>query len=163
MDKLLYLLEKNPRLTNAELAVMLGLTEEEVAAKVCMYEDSGVIKGYRALIDKEKAHAQTVTALIELKVQPKFGHGFDEVANRIAKLDEVESVYLISGGYDLCCIVEDKSFEEVQCLLLKDFLRLRMLFLPLQTLFLKNIRSREYCSPKSKRMTGGQSHCDKLR
>ena len=57
MDKLLYLLEKNPRLTNAELAVMLGLTEEEVAAKVRMYEDSGVIKGYRALIDKEKAHA----------------------------------------------------------------------------------------------------------
>lgn len=119
MDKLLYLLEKNPRLTNAELAVMLGLTEEEVTAKVRMYEDSGVIKGYRALIDKEKAHAQTVTALIELKVQPKFGHGFDEVANRIAKLDEVESVYLISGGYDLCCIVEDKSFEEVAMFVVK--------------------------------------------
>ena len=145
MDKLLYLLEKNPRLTNAELAVMLGLTEEEVAAKVRMYEDSGVIKGYRALIDKEKAHAQTVTALIELKVQPKFGHG----------LSAADMTFVV--------LLRTNRLKRLQCLLLKDFLRLRMLFLPLQTLFLKNIRSREYCSPKSKRMTGGQSHCDKLR
>ncbi len=119
MDRLLYLIEKNPRLSNAELAVMLGVTEEEVEAQIRLYEDSGVIKGYRALIDKNKAHAQTVTALIEIKVQPKFGHGFDEVAQRIARLDEVESLYLISGGYDLCCIVEDKSFEEVAMFVVK--------------------------------------------
>ncbi|MGN0523708.1 MAG: Lrp/AsnC family transcriptional regulator [Eubacterium sp.] len=119
MDRLLYLLETNPRLSNEELAVMLGVTEEEVKAQIKLYEDSGVIKGYRALIDKDKAHAQTVTALIEIKVQPKFGHGFDEVAERIAGLDEVESVYLISGGYDLCCIVEDRSFEEVAMFVVK--------------------------------------------
>lgn len=119
MDRLLYLLETNPRLSNAELAVMLGVSEEEVANQIRLYEESGVIKGYRALIDKEKAHAQTVTALIEIKVQPKFGHGFDDVAERIAHLDEVESVYLISGGYDLCCIVEDKSFEEVAMFVVK--------------------------------------------
>lgn len=119
MDRLLYLLETNPRLSNEELAVMLGVTEEEVKAQIKLYEDSGVIKGYRALIDKDKAHAQTVTALIEIKVQPKFGHGFDEVAERIARLDEVESVYLISGGYDLCCIVEDRSFEEVAMFVVK--------------------------------------------
>lgn len=119
MDRLLYLLETNPRLSNAELAVMLGVTEKEVEEQIRLYEESGVIKGYRALIDKNKAHAQTVTALIEIKVQPKFGHGFDEVAQRIARLDEVESLYLISGGYDLCCIVEDKSFEEVAMFVVK--------------------------------------------
>lgn len=119
MDRLLYLIEKNPRLTNAEIAVMLGVSEQEVTEQIRLYEESGVIKGYRALIDKEKAHEQKVTALIEIKVQPKFGHGFDEVAQRISRLEEVESVYLISGGYDLCCIVEDKSFEEVAMFVVK--------------------------------------------
>lgn len=119
MDRLLYLLETNPRLTNEELAVMLGITEEEVKEKIRLYEESGVIKGYRAILDKEKVHEQSVTALIEIKVQPKFGHGFDEVAQRIANLDEVESIYLMSGGYDLCCIVEDKSFEEVAMFVVK--------------------------------------------
>jgi DNA-binding Lrp family transcriptional regulator len=113
MDRLLYLLETNPRLSNAELAVMLGVTEQEVEERIKLYEDTGVIKGYRALIDKEKAHAQTVTALIEIKVQPKFAHGFDDIANRISQLEEVESIYLMSGGYDLCCMVTDKSFHEV--------------------------------------------------
>ncbi len=113
MDRLLYLLESNPRLTNAELAVMLGVSEEEVKEKIELYENTGVIKGYRAIIDKEKTQAQTVTALIEIKVQPRFGHGFENIAERIAQLDEVESVYLVSGGFDLCCLVTDKSFEEV--------------------------------------------------
>ena len=113
MDKLLSLIEKNPRLTNKEIAVMLGISEEEVEEKIRLYEKSGIIKGYRAMIDKEKANAQTVTALIEIKVHPKFENGFDEVANRIAQLDEVESIYLMSVGFDLCCLVTDKSFQEV--------------------------------------------------
>lgn len=92
---------------------MLGIEEEEAERQIRLYEQSGVIKGYRAIIDKNKADAQTVTALIEIKVQPKFGHGFDDVANRIAALEEVESVYLMSGGFDLCCMVSDKSFQEV--------------------------------------------------
>lgn len=119
MDRLLYILETNPRLSNAEIAIMLGVTEEEVAQQIRLYEESGVIKGYRALIDKNKAQAQAVTALIEIKVQPKFGRGFDDVAERISKLEEVENLYLISGGYDLCCIVEDKSFEEVAMFVVK--------------------------------------------
>lgn len=113
MDKLLSLLETNPRLSDGEIAVMLNITEEEVKEKIRDYEQSGVIKGYRAMIDKNKADSQTVTALIEIKVQPKFGHGFDDIANRIAALDEVESIYLMSGGFDLCCMVSDKSFQEV--------------------------------------------------
>lgn len=113
MDKLLLLLEKNPRLTNREIAIMLGISEEEVAEKIAIYEQTGVIRGYRTVIDKDKTHTQTVTALIEIKVQPKLGHGFEEIANRIAQLEEVESVYLMSGGFDLCCLVSDKSFQEV--------------------------------------------------
>ena len=113
MDKFLNLIEKNPRLSNKEIAVMLGTDEKEVEEKIRLYEDTGVIKGYRAMIDKDKAQAQTVTALIEIKVHPKFEHGFDEVARQISSLEEVESVYLMSGGFDLCCMVTDKSFQEV--------------------------------------------------
>ncbi len=113
MDRLLYLLETNPRLSDAELAVMLGVSEEEVKEQIELYEKTGIIKGYRAIIDKDKAQAHKVTALIEVKVQPRFGHGFENIADRIAQLDEVESIYLMSGGYDLCCMVSDKSFEEV--------------------------------------------------
>lgn len=119
MDRLLYLLETNPRLTNEELAVMLGVSEDEVGEQIRIYEESGVIKGYRAILDKEKINARDCTALIEIKVQPKFGHGFDEVAQRIANLEEVESIYLMSGGYDLCCIVQNKSFEEVAMFVVK--------------------------------------------
>ncbi len=113
MDKLLSLIEKNPRLSNQEIAVMLGEDEKAVEERIRVYEETGVIKGYRAMIDGEMTDSQTVTALIEIKVHPKFEHGFDEVAQRIAQLDEVESVYLMSGGFDLCCMVTDKSFQEV--------------------------------------------------
>ncbi|MCC8072521.1 MAG: Lrp/AsnC family transcriptional regulator [Clostridiales bacterium] len=113
MDKLLSLIEKNPRLTDKEIAVSLGISEEEATKQIRMYEENGVIKGYRAMIDKDKADTQSVTALIEIKVQPKFAHGFDDIANRISQFEEVESVYLMSGGFDLCCMVSDKSFQEV--------------------------------------------------
>lgn len=113
MDKLLSLIEKNPRLSNQKIAVMLGEDEKAVEERIRVYEETGVIKGYRAMIDGEMTDSQTVTALIEIKVHPKFEHGFDEVAQRIAQLDEVESVYLMSGGFDLCCMVTDKSFQEV--------------------------------------------------
>lgn len=113
MDKLLSLIETNPRLTDSEIATMLGLSEEQVADRIKEYEASGIIKGYRAMIDKDKTDSQTVTALIEIKVQPKYGHGFDDIAKRIAALEEVESIYLMSGGFDLACMVTDKSFQEV--------------------------------------------------
>lgn len=119
MNRLLDIIENNPRLTNAEIATMLNVSEDEVKEQIRIYEESGVIKGYRAILDKEKAHAQAVTALIEIKVQPKFGHGFEDVAQRIAILEEVEAIYLMSGGYDLCCIVQDKSFEEVAMFVVK--------------------------------------------
>ncbi len=113
MDKLLELLETNARLTDEELSVMLNIPEDEVKKKIGEYEDKNIIKGYTAIIDKEKTDSQTVSALIEIKVQPKFGRGFDDIAARIASLDEVETVYLMSGGFDLCVLVTDKSFQEV--------------------------------------------------
>lgn len=113
MDKILSLIEKNPRLSNKEIAVMLDMSEKEVANTIELYESTGIIKGYRAMIDKDKANAQNVTALIEIKVQPKLSHGFDEVARKISNLSEVETVYLMSGGFDLACMVTDKSFQEV--------------------------------------------------
>lgn len=113
MDKLLELLETDARLSNKDLAVMLGITEDEVAKQIKFYEDTGVIKGYKAVIDKHKVDDEFVTALIEIKVHPKFGHGFDEIAQRISQLEEVESIYLMSGGFDLAVTVTDKSFKEV--------------------------------------------------
>lgn len=74
MDELLSLIKENPRLTNAELAAALDRDEAQVAQQVRQYEADGVIKGYCAILDKEKAGDETVTALIEIKVQPKFGH-----------------------------------------------------------------------------------------
>jgi len=112
MEKILNLIEKNPRLTNSEIAVMLGRTEDEIKNQINELETSGVIKGYRAIINKDKTD-QTVTALIEIKVHPKYDHGFEEIAERISNFHEVESVYLMSGGYDLCCLVNNKTFQEV--------------------------------------------------
>ena len=88
MNELLSLIKENPRLTNAELAAALDRDETQVAQQVRQYEADGVIKGYCAILDKEKAGDETVTALIEIKVQPKFGHGFDDIARRIAALEK---------------------------------------------------------------------------
>ena len=113
MEKLLKLLEKNARLSNAELAVMLGCTEEEVAAAIASYERQGIIHGYTALIDWDRTEREYVIARIELKVSPKKGRGFEEIAETIMKFDEVETVYLMSGGYDLALTVTGKTFKEV--------------------------------------------------
>lgn len=113
MDRLLKLIECNARLTDRELAVMLGTEEESVQKQLAEYESNGTIKGYHTIFDKEKLGDDRVTAFIEIKVQPKLGMGFDEIANRIAQLDEVESLYLMSGGFDLAVMLTGKTFQEV--------------------------------------------------
>lgn len=113
MNKLLSLLEKNARLTNEQLAAMLGTTEAQVAAEIEQFERIGVLRGYKALVDWEKTDRDLCTARIELKVTPKSGRGFDELANTIAQFDEVETVYLMSGGYDLALTVNGKTFKDV--------------------------------------------------
>ncbi len=113
MDKLLKLLDTNARMSNAELAVVLGSTEEAVAARIAELERSGVIRSYKAVIDWERTDRPYVTALIELRVTPKRDLGFEGIAEQVMQFDEVESVYLMSGGYDLAVIVTGHTFKEV--------------------------------------------------
>ena len=113
MDKLLKLLDSNARLTDAQLAVMANCTEEEVRAQIAAWEASGVIRGYKALIDWERTDREYVTALIELRVTPERDLGFEGIAEKVMQFDEVESVYLMSGGYDLSVTVSGRTFQEV--------------------------------------------------
>ncbi len=113
MDKLFKLLRTNARLSNSELAVMLGQTEEEVAERIAKLERDGVIKGYSTLFDEEIVSKDYVRAIIELKVTPKAQVGYDEIAKTIAQYSEVESVYLVSGGYDLSVMLRCHSLKEV--------------------------------------------------
>lgn len=119
MEKLLHLIEKQPMLTNAQMAAMLDMTEKEVADSIEALTKDGIIKGYRALIDWEKVSQNHVKALIELRVTPKKGRGFDEIAQIISEMDEVEAVTLISGGYDLLVEIRAKSFQEIAMLVAK--------------------------------------------
>ncbi len=113
MDKLLKLLSRNSEYSVAELALMLGEPEDYVRARIKKYEDDGIIKGYRALVNYEKVADAGVTAYIELKVTPQKKSGFDEIAKRIMKFDEVESVYLMAGAYDLALIVKGETIQDV--------------------------------------------------
>ena len=110
---LLSLLNENARLTNAQLAVMLGKTEEEVEKEIADYQQKGIIKGYKALINWEKVDHHKTTALIELKVQPKKESGFDEIAKKIMQFSKVESAYLMSGGFDLAVMVHGESIQDI--------------------------------------------------
>ena len=113
MDRLLSLLQNNARLTNKQLAVMLGREEEDVAKALAAYEKSGVIRGYQAVIDWDKTDSPTVFARIEIKVTPKKDFGFEEIARTIMELEEVQSVSLMSGGYDLALTVSGKTFRDI--------------------------------------------------
>ncbi len=113
MKKLLELLKHNARLSNEQLAVMLDTTADDIAAKIAAYEQQGIIMGYSALINEEKLDRENVTAYIEVKVTPKPDRGFDELAATIKKYDEVDSVFLMSGGYDLAVTVKGNSLRDV--------------------------------------------------
>ena len=112
-EKLIHALEENARLSNEELAAMIGATPEAVAARLDELQSSGIIMGYRAIIDWEKAGQDSCAARIELKVTPKMGMGFEEIAYTVAQFDEVQSVYLMSGGYDLALTVTGKNFKDI--------------------------------------------------
>lgn len=118
--KLLNLLNKNARYTLVELSEMLGITEAQVKEDMLNLEKQGVIRGYKPIIDWEKVDSVIVSAIIELKVTPKSGLGFEEVAERIMHYSEVESVYLMSGGYDLCVLVKGKTFQQVAMFVAKE-------------------------------------------
>src|SRR6516162_7717599 len=106
MDPLLKLLRENASLKPVDLARLLNTTEADVAARVRQYEADQVILGYRTVLNEERLGLQTVRAVIEVKITPERGGGFDRLAERIAKYQEVVSCHLMSGGYDLLVIVE---------------------------------------------------------
>lgn len=112
-DPLLTLLQSKARYSNQELAEALNLPSEEVAAQVASWEADGTILGYQAVIDDEKAGELGVSAFIEVRVTPERGGGFDRMAMRIARFDQVDSCYLASGGYDLLVVVVGKDLREV--------------------------------------------------
>ena len=117
---ILKLLNKNGRMSHADIATATGISEAEVTAEVKRLEEEGLIRGYKAVIDWEKTDSNYVSAIIELKVTPKAGCGFEETAERIARFPEVESVYLMSGVYDLNVVVKCRTFQEVAMFVAKE-------------------------------------------
>lgn len=113
MTKLLQLLEQDCTMNDEQLASMANMTVEEVRAAKKKLEEDKFILGYKAIVDWDRTQREAVTALIEVKVTPQRGEGFDRVAERIYQYDEVESVYLMSGSFDLTVIISGRSLKEV--------------------------------------------------
>lgn len=113
MDPLLEILHQNARLPHEEIARLLNLPIAEVEQRIRSYEDEGVILAYQAVVDPEKIDADSVTAFIEVSITPERGGGFDRLAQRIARFDEVKSCWLMSGGYDLAVMVEGQNLREI--------------------------------------------------
>lgn len=113
MDTILKILDTNARTTDDQLAVMMGCTEAEAQARREALEKEGVIRGYHALVDWERTEREYVTAIIEINVIPPKDTGFEGMAQRIMAYDEVESLSLMSGGYDFSLVVSGKTFREV--------------------------------------------------
>jgi DNA-binding Lrp family transcriptional regulator len=113
VDPLLKLLHDDASLTPAQLAGLVGSTEPEVRARLREFTDAGILLGFRAVLNEEKLGRDIVRALIEVKITPERGGGFDKLAERIARHDEVRSCHLMSGGYDLLVEVEGANLREV--------------------------------------------------
>ncbi|MBR5449513.1 MAG: Lrp/AsnC family transcriptional regulator [Clostridia bacterium] len=118
--KILKLLENNARMSVESIAAALGMAEADVAHEINMMQDAGVIRGYKGVIDWEKVDEESVSAIIELKVVPKAGLGFEEVAEYISHYPEVESVFLMSGACDLIVTVKAATFREVSSFVAKE-------------------------------------------
>ncbi len=112
-EEILKNISKDGKMTASDLAAMLDLDEKKVADEISDMEKEGIICGYPTLVNWDKTDCERVTALIEVKVAPQRGLGFDKVAERIYQFEEVESVYLMSGGFDLTVIIDGKSMKEV--------------------------------------------------
>ena len=110
---ILKVIDKNSKVSPEDLAVMLDLPIEKVYEEIKEMEDDGTICGYPTLINWDKTDCEKVTAWIEVKVTPQRGRGFEKIAERIYRFDEVESVYLMSGTFDLAVLIEGKSMREV--------------------------------------------------
>ncbi|MBQ1956255.1 MAG: Lrp/AsnC family transcriptional regulator [Clostridia bacterium] len=113
MDKILKCLEDDARLTAEQLAVMCQKEVSDVKDRIKQYEKDGKILAYKAIIDWDKTDREYVSAIIEVKITPQRDRGFDKIAEKIYNYPEVQSLYLMSGGYDLCVLIEGKTMKEV--------------------------------------------------
>ena len=114
VTSILDILEKSEKhLSNEQIAQMIGSSEEEVAAIIKGLEKDNTIVGYKTMINWEKTDKELVTSIIELRVTPQRGEGFDKVAEKIYKYSQVKSLFLMSGSYDLCVIIEGQSMKDV--------------------------------------------------
>ena len=114
VNNILDILEKSDKkLTNEQIAQMIGSSEQEVSDIIKGLEKNNAIVGYKTMINWEKTDREIVTAIIELKISPQRGEGFDKVAEKIYKYSQVKSLYLMSGSYDLCVIIEGQSMKDV--------------------------------------------------
>ncbi len=111
--EILKLLEGDAMLTAEQISVMLDMPIQDVKACIADYETSGTILGYKAVVDWEKTERESVTAMIDVKLTPQRGRGYDRVAEKIYNYPEVKSVYLMSGAYDLSVLIEGKTMKEV--------------------------------------------------
>ncbi|MBR3644846.1 MAG: Lrp/AsnC family transcriptional regulator [Lachnospiraceae bacterium] len=112
-EEILRLIEGNSRIDLKEAAILLGMEEAEVANAIAEMEKEKIICGYYTMIDWDKTSEDRVTALIEVRVTPQRGSGFDDIAERMMKYDEVKAVYLMSGGFDFTLLIEEKSMKEI--------------------------------------------------
>jgi DNA-binding Lrp family transcriptional regulator len=112
-EQLLRIIEKNSRIDLSEVAIILGVEEETVINELAALEAEGIICGYHTMIDWDKTNVEQVQALIEVRVTPQRGRGFEQIAERIYRYPEVSSTYLMSGAYDLMVILEGKTLKEV--------------------------------------------------
>lgn len=113
MDKLLNLLREDARMTPAQMATLLGETTDSVRSRIDDYEKRGVIRGYQAIVNPDLVDDNIVHAVIELRIKPSADGGFDKIANRIGRFPQVESMFLMSGGYDLLLFVRGRNLQEV--------------------------------------------------
>jgi Transcriptional regulators len=111
--KILQIIAKNSKLTPQEIAVLINEKPEDVAKEIKFMEEKRVICGYNTLINWDNTDRELVTALIEVKVTPQRGEGYDKIAERIYRFEEVKAVYLMSGGFDLTVMLEEKSLKEI--------------------------------------------------
>ena len=111
--EILKLLEVDSKLTVKDLAAMLGLDEAAVASDIEAMEKDKIICGYHTMINWDKVAEEKVTALIEIKVTPQRGQGFDKIAERIYNYEEVSAVYLMAGAFDFTVIIQGKTLKEV--------------------------------------------------
>lgn len=112
-EKILNAIAKNSKLSEKDIGIMLGMKEEEVKQEIKAMQTEGIICGYPTLINWDNMDCEKVTALIEVKVTPQRGQGFEKIAERIYKFEEVETVYLMSGGYDLTVMIVGKNMQEI--------------------------------------------------